>query len=296
LILRVRFHGRGGQGAKTASRILGTAAFKDGQFVQDFPLYGAERRGAPVTAFTRFSGEEITERGFIFAPDIVAVMDDSLVDDPLANPFGGLRRGGLALVNSVKTPGDFCPDRKDVKVVSIDLTSRALNLLGKAVLSAAIAAAVARTAGISEESLLGAVDEELQDIGVREELVKKNIELARAVYEELQPVELHTEEIESSEKMVPLAVVLAGGQDQDILRTGNSGVKHTGDWRTFRPNIDYSKCTDCLICYAYCPESAMSVSEDGKVHIDYENCKGCMICMVECPLKAIGQVLEVKQR
>jgi pyruvate ferredoxin oxidoreductase gamma subunit len=296
MILRVRFHGRGGQGAKTASRILGDAAFKDGQFVQDFPLYGAERRGAPVAAFTRFSGEEITERGFIFAPDIVAVMDDSLVGDPLANPFGGLRRGGLVLVNSVKAPATFCPDRKDVKVVSMDLTSRALDRLGKAVLSAAIAAAVARMAGISEESLLRAVDEELQDIGLKEEMVKKNMELARSVYEELQPVELHTEEIESTDKLVPLAMVVAAGGDEDILRTGNSGLRHTGDWRTFRPTIDYAKCTDCLICYAYCPESAMSVGEDGKVHIDYENCKGCMICMVECPLKAIGQTLEVTQR
>src|SRR5271157_2884440 len=296
MILRVRFHGRGGQGAKTASRILGDAAFKDGQFVQDFPLYGAERRGAPVAAFTRFSDEEITERGFIFAPDIVAVMDDSLVGDPLANPFGGLRRGGLALVNSVKASATFCPDRKDVKVVSIDLTSKALSRLGKAVLSAAIAAAVARMAGMSEESLLGAVDEELQDIGLKEEMVKKNIELARSVYEELQPVELHTEEIESTDKLVPLAVVVAAGGDEDILRTGNSGLRHTGDWRTYRPTIDYARCTDCLICYAYCPESAMSVGEDGKVTIDYENCKGCMICMVECPLKAIGQVLEVTLR
>jgi pyruvate ferredoxin oxidoreductase gamma subunit len=296
MILRVRFHGRGGQGAKTASRILGDAAFKDGQFVQDFPLYGAERRGAPVTAFTRFSGEEITERGFIFTPDIVAVMDDSLVDDPFANPFGGLRRGGLALVNSVKPPSSFSQDRKDVKVLSIDLTSRALSFLGKTVLSAAIAAAVARTAGISEESLLHAVDAELQDIGLKEELVKKNIELARSVYEELQPVELHTEEIESSDKLVPLSLVVASGGDEDIVWTGNAGLRHTGDWRTFRPEINYSKCTDCLICYAYCPESAMSVGEDGKVRIDYENCKGCMICMVECPLKAIDQVIEVTQK
>jgi len=296
LILRVRFHGRGGQGAKTASRILGDAAFKDGQFVQDFPLYGAERRGAPVASFTRFSGEEITERGFIFSPDTVAVMDDSLVDDPHANPFGGLRRGGLALVNSVKPSSTFCPDRKDVKVVSMDLTSRALARLGKPVLSAAIAAAVARTSGISEESLLAAVDYELQDIGLKEELVKKNLELARSVYEELQPVELHTEEIESGEKLVPLAVVVAGEWSEDILNTGNSRIRHTGDWRTYRPIIDYAKCTDCMICYSYCPESAMSVGEDGKVHIDYENCKGCMICLVECPLKAVSQVLEVSQR
>jgi pyruvate ferredoxin oxidoreductase gamma subunit len=295
MIVRVRFHGRGGQGAKTASRILGDAAFRDGHFVQDFPLYGAERRGAPVTAFTRFSDEEITERGFIFTPDIVALMDDSLADDPLANPFGGLRKGGLALVNSVKPSSAYCPDRKDVSVTTVDLTTRALNRLGKAVLSAAIAAAVARTVGISEKSLIAAVVEELRDIGLTEELVKKNVELAASVYAELQPVELHTEEIESRDKLVPLALVVSGEGREDILRTGNSALRHTGDWRTYRPVVDYARCTDCMICYGYCPESAMSIGEDGRIHIDYDNCKGCMICLVECPLRAISQVREVGQ-
>ena len=91
MIIRVRFHGRGGQGAKTASRILGNASFNDGLFAQDFPIYGAERRGAPVTAFTRFSDEKITEKGFVFAPDISAVMDDTLSSGPMANPYSGLR-------------------------------------------------------------------------------------------------------------------------------------------------------------------------------------------------------------
>ena len=71
----VRFHGRGGQGAKTASRILGTAAFLSGYQAQDSPIYGAERRGAPVAAFTRFGGEPIRERGVIAHPDLVVVAD-----------------------------------------------------------------------------------------------------------------------------------------------------------------------------------------------------------------------------
>ena len=69
----VRFHGRGGQGAKTASRILGTAAFIEGFVAQDSPIYGAERRGAPVAAFTRIAKEPIRERGLIARPDLVAV-------------------------------------------------------------------------------------------------------------------------------------------------------------------------------------------------------------------------------
>ena len=291
MMLRVRIHGRGGQGAKTASRILGNAAFNDGYYVQDFPIYGAERRGAPVTAFTRFSDSEITERGFIFSPDVVAVMDDSLLADPLANPLAGLRKGGCAVVNTTKSP-NMVSSRKDVTVVPVDLTGKALEYLGKPILSAGIVAAVARIAGIKEQSLLTAVADELAEVGLSGELIKKNIEFAKAVYGVLAPLSLATQELEAREELVPLAVVVSGEGFEDVTMTGNSGARHTGNWRTYRPVIDYGRCTDCLICYAYCPESAMSVSPDGKVKIDYDNCKGCMICLTECPLKAISQTRE----
>ena len=293
MIVRTRFHGRGGQGAKTASRILGTAAFSDGYSVQDFPLYGAERRGAPVTAFTRFSDQEITERGFIFGPDVVGLMDESLLDDPLAGPLAGMRKGGVAVVNSTRRPEQIQSDRNDITVLTIDLTGMALKSLGKPILSAAIAAAVARVVSVSEASLLAAVRSELGDIGLGEEMIEKNIGLAREVYAGLEPIVLKTEDLPSSEKLVPMAFLVEGGGSEDILAAGNSPLRGTGDWRTFRPVIDYAKCTDCMICYAYCPESALSLGADGRLHIDYDNCKGCMICMTECPLRAVTQQMEV---
>ena len=288
----MRFHGRGGQGAKTASRMLGDAAFIDGYYTQDFPIYGAERRGAPVVAFTRMSREDITERGFIFSPDISAVMDDSLITDVLANPFAGLRKGGVAVVNTTKPGGSFLADRSDVTVVAVDLTGLALKIIGRAVPSSGIAAAVARITGLSRDATLTAISDEMRDIGLSDELVKKNVELAAAVYGQLQPLELKTEELAPKEEMVPLEVVVSVEGIQSVTQTGNSGVKHTGNWRTFRPDIDYAKCTDCMICYAYCPESAMSVGQDGRVKIDYDNCKGCMVCLTECPLRAISQSRE----
>ena len=291
MTVRVRFHGRGGQGAKTASRILGNAAFNDGYFIQDFPVYGAERRGAPVTAFTRFSESEITERGFIFSPDVSAIMDDSLIADPLANPLAGLRKGGCAVVNTTKG-SDSVTNRDDVAVVTVDLTGQALKYLGKPILSAGIAAAVARVAGIKEESFLTAVADELKEVGLSDDMVKRNIEFATAIYGELSPLKLKTKELPAKEELVPLALVVSGQGTEDVTQTGNSGLRHTGNWRTFRPTIDYQRCTDCMICYAYCPESAMSVGGDGRVKIDYDNCKGCMICLTECPLRAISQTRE----
>jgi len=292
MTIRVRFHGRGGQGAKTASRMLGDAAFADGYFTQDFPIYGAERRGAPVAAFTRLSKEEITERGFIFSPDISAVMDDSLITDVIANPFAGLRKGGVAVINTTKPRESFLADRPDVTVITVDLTNLALKILGRAVPSSGIAAAVARITGLTKDSILSAIDYEMRDIGLSEEMVRKNIEFASAVYGELNPSELKTQELTPKEEMVPLELVVSEGGIQSVTMTGNSGVKHTGNWRTFRPTIDYGRCTDCMICYAYCPESAMHVDQDGRVKIDYDNCKGCMVCLTECPLKAIGQSRE----
>ena len=292
MILRVRFHGRGGQGAKTASRILGSAAFAGGYNAQDFPVYGAERRGAPVAAFTRFSDSEITERGFIFSPDVVAVMDDSLVADPLANPFAGLRKGGLAIVNTTRPAAEVNGGRDDVTVITLDLTKRALDTLGKAVLSAGIAAAVARPAGIDAEAFVGGLVDELKDVGLSDDVISKNVALAEAVYDELKPVELRTEELPAKARLVPLAVVVSGDGSEDIVNAGNSASRHTGNWRITKPVIDYQRCTDCMICYAYCPESAMSVGADGKIAIDYDNCKGCMICQTECPLKAIGSIME----
>jgi pyruvate ferredoxin oxidoreductase gamma subunit len=292
MAIRVRFHGRGGQGAKTASRILGDAAFYDGHFTQDFPIYGAERRGAPVVAFTRLSKEEITERGFIFSPDISAVMDDSLITDVLANPFAGLRKGGVAVINTTKPRESFLVDRRDVTVVTVDLTGLALKILGRSVPSSGIAAAVARIAGLSKDSILKAIEEEMRDIGLSDEMVNRNVKFAAAVYGELQPIQLETEELAPKEEMVPLELVVSVEGIQTVTHTGNSAVKHTGNWRTFKPAIDYAKCTDCMICYAYCPESAMSVGQDGHVRIDYDNCKGCMVCLTECPLKAISQSRE----
>ena len=97
---RIRFHGRGGQGMKTASRILGSAFFHEGFEVQDAPRYGAERRGAPIFAYVRASRKAINERGIIWHPDLVAIADDSLVPIPAAGVLQGLDSHTAMLINS----------------------------------------------------------------------------------------------------------------------------------------------------------------------------------------------------
>ncbi len=86
-MIQVRFHGRGGQGAKIASRILGRSGFLSGMFAQDFAVFGAERRGAPVISFTRLSTASIDERGPIERPNLIVVMDDTLLTEAPGKSF-----------------------------------------------------------------------------------------------------------------------------------------------------------------------------------------------------------------
>ena len=76
------------------------------------------------------------------------------------------------------------------------------------------------------------------------------------------------------------------------LSSPTVGVDKTGFWRTFRPILDYSKCTRCVLCWIYCPDAAITRQEDDSPKIDYDYCKGCVICANECPVKAIKMVRE----
>ncbi len=96
--VEIRWHGRGGQGAKTAALLLADVAFKTGKYVQGFPEYGPERMGAPITAYNRISEEPITIHSNIYTPDYVVVVDDGLLDG--IDVTGGLKRDGAVIVNT----------------------------------------------------------------------------------------------------------------------------------------------------------------------------------------------------
>lgn len=296
-MIRVRFHGRGGQGAKTASRILGTAAFNEGLNVQDSPLYGSERRGAPVAAFTRISDGEILERGFIFEPDVVVVIDDTLLADRVAKPLEGLRSGGVLFVNARTKQDEMKGDRNDIELVTTDLTTHVVESLGRPLLSAVSACVAARLVSvISEEAVLSAVATELRDNGIKEDRIAQNLELAKWAFRSVEPQKLETREQPTAVKrsLVPMEVIVANEGLEDVVSVGNSALRKTGSWRISRPVINYEKCTTCMICFAYCPESAIVFRDDRKLAIDYENCKGCLICYAECPPKAIAIEREVQ--
>jgi 2-oxoacid:acceptor oxidoreductase gamma subunit (pyruvate/2-ketoisovalerate family) len=124
-MVEVRIHGRGGQGAVIASEILATASFYDGKFCQCFPAFGVERRGAPVTAFTRIDDKAIRIRTQIYAPDHIIVLDQTLLTEGV-EVTGGLKDGGWVVVNSRKDLQGF-PGFDRYRVATVDANSIAVS-------------------------------------------------------------------------------------------------------------------------------------------------------------------------
>lgn len=294
-MLRLRFHGRGGQGAKVASRVLGTAAFFEGYYAQDFPLYGAERRGAPIAAFTRISREPILERGVISEPDIVIVMDETLLEDPMAKPLSGVKEGGVVFVNTVHSSVEAKNKYKVTEqIITLDITKIGLEKLGMPVLSTLAGGVASKIAGLEEGSLRKAVEKEASEIITDHKLIEKNIEASLQCFHAIQPVKLRTvETVHKGSPVISMPFESALISSPAIRTTMNTPLRKTGNWRVFKPVWNYDMCTKCMMCVARCPDGCIAVNKEGFPCTDYDNCKGCMICVEECPSKAIERVREV---
>ena len=130
-IVEIRWHGRGGQGAKTASLLLADAAFNTGKYVQGFPEYGPERMGAPITAYNRISSERSTVHSNIYDPDYVVVVDETLLS--AVDVTAGLKKEGAIVINSSKSPAELRPLLKgyEGRVCTIDAGKISEEELGK---------------------------------------------------------------------------------------------------------------------------------------------------------------------
>jgi len=178
-MLEIRFHGRGGQGTVVASKVLAFAVASEGRYVQTFPEYGVERRGAPVVAFTRIDDQKIYIRSKIYEPDHLLVLDPTLIS--AVDVTEGLKPGGWIIINSDKPAKDF-PQFAGFKVATVDATSIAVkHRLGSAaapIVNSAIMGAFAKITGFVG---IKAVREAVHELSP----VKKdeNVEAAQEAYD-----------------------------------------------------------------------------------------------------------------
>jgi 2-oxoacid:acceptor oxidoreductase gamma subunit (pyruvate/2-ketoisovalerate family) len=178
-MIEIRFHGRGGQGTVVASKVLADAVAKEGSFVQAYPEFGVERRGAPVFAFIRIDDKPIYDKSRIYAPDHVVVVDPTLVE--AIDVTDGLKDGGWIIINSDKKPAEFKFPSK-FKVAAINATEIAvrnkLGTLAAPIVNTAIVGAVVKILGLTKlESLVAAIRE---GIPIKPE---ENIQAAKEAFE-----------------------------------------------------------------------------------------------------------------
>ena len=154
-LIEIRWHGRGGQGAKTASLLLADAAFNTGKYIQGFPEYGPERMGAPITAYNRISNKPITIHNNIYEPDYVVVVDDTLLES--VDVTAGLKTTGAIVINTTKSPDYLKSVLKGYEgdIYTIDARKVSMEALGKYFPNTPMLAAIVKVSKImSDEDFL----------------------------------------------------------------------------------------------------------------------------------------------
>ncbi len=185
ILIEVRFHGRGGQGAVTAADILAIAGFKQGYYTLSFPMFGAEKRGTPVVSFLRISDKPIVVRDEVRNPDYVVVMDPSLLD--VVDVLAGIKKGGMLIANYPKGSEELKEKLKaeDVEVYTINATKMAMEILGRPITNTAMVGAFV---GASNVVKLEHVEEAVREFFEDEDVAEKNVQLIKKAYEYMKEV------------------------------------------------------------------------------------------------------------
>ena len=153
-LIEIRWHGRGGQGAKTASLLLADAAFNTGKYIQGFPEYGPERMGAPITAYNRISNNPITIHSNIYEPDFVVVVDDTLLETVPVT--AGLKENGGIIINTTKSENEIKDLLKDYKgnIYTLDARKFSVDALGKYFPNVPMLAGIVKISGVMTDDEL----------------------------------------------------------------------------------------------------------------------------------------------
>ncbi|PAB59343.1 2-oxoacid:acceptor oxidoreductase family protein [Anaeromicrobium sediminis] len=185
-MVEIRWHGRGGQGAKTAALLLADVAFKTGKFVQGFPEYGPERMGAPITAYNRIDNKKITIHSNIYEPDFVVVVDDTLLQS--VNVTSGLKEDGAIIINTTKSKEEISNHLNGYEgcVYTLDAKKISLESLGKNFPNTPMLGAVVKVSEIvDEDTFIKEMEKSFQHkFASKPEVIKGNMEaLSRSLKE-----------------------------------------------------------------------------------------------------------------
>ena len=189
-LIEIRWHGRGGQGAKTASLLLADAAFNTGKYIQGFPEYGPERMGAPITAYNRISSTPITIHSNIYYPDYVVVVDDTLLES--VNVTAGLKENGGIIINTTKSEDEIKSLLKDYhgNIYTLDARKISLDALGKYFPNVPMLAGIVKISGImTDEELINDMEGSFQHkFAKKPEVIEGNMNALKMALQEVKKI------------------------------------------------------------------------------------------------------------
>lgn len=189
-LIEIRWHGRGGQGAKTASLLLADAAFNTGKYIQGFPEYGPERMGAPITAYNRISDTPITIHSNIYYPDYVVVVDDTLLES--VDVTAGLKETGGIIINTTKSDEEIKPLLKGYKgsIYTLDARKISVDALGKYFPNVPMLAGIVKISGImTDEELIKDMEGSFKHkFAKKPEVIEGNMNALKASLKEVKKI------------------------------------------------------------------------------------------------------------
>ena len=190
-LIETRWHGRGGQGAKTASLLLADAAFNTGKYIQGFPEYGPERMGAPITAYNRISNNPITVHSNIYEPDYVVVVDDTLLETvPVTD---GLKETGAIIINTTKSPEYLKKVLKEYNgsIYTIDARKISIETLGRYFPNTPMLAAIVKVSKVmTDEALLEDMKSSFKHkFAKKPEVIEGNMKALELALKEIQKIQ-----------------------------------------------------------------------------------------------------------
>lgn len=305
-MIEILWHGRGGQGAFTAARLLGAAAAGiEGTNALAFPSFGPERRGAPMRAFTKIAQGPIGNRSQIKQADFVVYLDDTLLTDGWDSE---LKPGGIALVNSSHAASDK-------RMLSVDASAISKRVLGRDIPNTVFVALLCLLVqGLGADAAKRAITENMPpklhagNIAIVDEVVARIADgslaatdggVAADAGEGADPVAGALVAPAAPERIIP--TLRDDALDPTVYARSTCWeagylVSKNAGWRTQRPVIDVDACTGCWMCYMLCPDGTIFKTLDSKAAVDYDFCKGCGVCAKACAMGAISMVAEGGQQ
>ena len=189
-LIEIRWHGRGGQGAKTASILLADGAFNTGKYIQGFPEYGPERMGAPITAYNRISSKPITIHSNIYYPDFVVVVDDTLLES--VDVTSGLKEDGGIIINTTKSSEEIKELLKNYKgnIYTLDAKRISIDALGKYFPNIPMLAGIVKISNImTDEQLINDMEDSLKHkFAKKPEVIEGNMNALKIALNEVKKI------------------------------------------------------------------------------------------------------------